>query len=54
MTALPFATECTDTVVYGFKDVCMSPCVYAVMYVVPSKSLQWSPRDKACTDIATP
>ena len=25
---LPFATGSTDTVVYGCKDVCMSPCVY--------------------------
>ena len=28
MTTVPFAAGSTDTVVYGCKDVCMSPYVY--------------------------
>ena len=51
MTTLPFATESTDTVVYGCKDVCMSPCVYAAMYVARSNSVHsgLSPRHRVGT-----
>ena len=51
MTTLPFATEFADTVVYGCKDVCMSPCVYAARSNTVHSGL--SPRDKTRTDITT-
>ena len=53
MTTLPFANESTDTVMYGCKDACMSPCEYAAMYVARSKSVHsgLSLRDKTHTNI---
>ena len=54
MTTLPFATGSTDTVVYGCKDVCMSPCVYEAMCSAVKISTVESPRDKASTDIVPP
>ena len=54
MTTLPFAAGSTDTVVYGCKDVCMSPCVYEAMCSAVKISTVESPRDKASTDIVPP
>ena len=51
---LPFATEYVmDSIVYGCKDVCMSPCIYEAMCSAVKISTVVSPRDKARTDIAT-
>ena len=54
MTTVPFAAGSTDTVVYGCKDVCMSPCLYEAMCSVVKISTVESPRDKASTDIVPP
>ena len=46
-----------DTVVYGCKDVCMSPCVYMRVWSYMRRSQNQycgSPGDKACTDIVPP
>ena len=51
MTTVPFAAGSTDTVVYGCKDVCMSPCVYDAMCSVVKISTVVSRRDKTRTDI---
>ena len=57
MTTVPFAAGSTDTVVYGCKDVCMSPCVYMRVWSYMKRGQNQycgSPRDKACTDIVPP
>ena len=57
MTTLPFAAGSTDTVVYGCKDVYMSPCVYMPVWSYMKRGQNQycgSPRDKACTDIVPP
>ena len=54
MTTVPFAAGSTDTVVYGCKDVCMSPCVYEAICSAVKLSTVVNPRDKTRNDIATP
>ena len=57
MTTVPFAAGSTDTVVYGCKDVCMSPWVYMHVWSYMKRGQNQycgSPRDKACTDIVPP
>ena len=53
ITTLPFATECTDTVVYGCKDLCLSPWVYEAICSAVKLSTVVSPRDKTHTNIET-
>ena len=57
MTTVPFAAGSMDTVVYGCKDVCMSPWVYMRVWSYMKRGQNQycgSPRDKACTDIVPP
>ena len=55
MTTLPFATESTDTVVYGCKG-CVYVSLYVCSYVSSAVKISTveSPRDKASTDIVPP
>ena len=55
MTTLPFATESTDTVVYGCKG-CVYVSLYVCSYVSSAVKISTvdSPRDKASIDIVPP